>query len=153
MPIVITCWLKDSNGEKVAPKTLASQVQMSDGTLLEDKINNHNHDEKYELKGAAANALTEATSYTDVKIEELSEGFSSVIYQMYGDDIGDEGAPTIREIAKDEADTAFNNVKDLIFNIDYDNLLAFDTNEIVFNSELTASAILGKAVIGRMILF
>ena len=35
---VKSCWLKDRNGEKLAPKTLASQVQMSDGTLLEDKI-------------------------------------------------------------------------------------------------------------------
>ena len=31
-------WLKDSNGEKFAPKTLISQVQTSDGILLEDKI-------------------------------------------------------------------------------------------------------------------
>lgn len=35
---VKTGWLKDSNGEKFAPKTLTSQVQTSDGILLEDKI-------------------------------------------------------------------------------------------------------------------
>lgn len=40
MATLLTCWLKNNNGEKIAPKTLASQVQMSDGTFLEDKINN-----------------------------------------------------------------------------------------------------------------
>lgn len=35
---VKTGWLKDANGEKFAPKTLTSQVQTSDGTLLEDKV-------------------------------------------------------------------------------------------------------------------
>lgn len=38
MPTVKTGWLKDNNGEKFAPKTLLSQVQTSDGILLEDKI-------------------------------------------------------------------------------------------------------------------
>ena len=31
-------WLKDSNGDKFAPKTLISQVQASDGTSLDVKI-------------------------------------------------------------------------------------------------------------------
>lgn len=35
---VKTGWLKDKEGNKFAPKTLTSQVQTSDGTLLEDKI-------------------------------------------------------------------------------------------------------------------
>lgn len=35
---VKTGWLKDKNGDKFAPKTLTSQVQTSDGTLIEDKI-------------------------------------------------------------------------------------------------------------------
>jgi hypothetical protein len=35
---VKTGWLHDKNGDKFAPKTLTSQVQTSDGTLLEDKI-------------------------------------------------------------------------------------------------------------------
>lgn len=39
MPTTVkTGWLKDSNGDKFAPKTLTSQVQTSDGTMLEDKI-------------------------------------------------------------------------------------------------------------------
>jgi len=33
-----TGWLNDKNGDKFAPKTLTSQVQTSDGTLIEDKI-------------------------------------------------------------------------------------------------------------------
>ena len=32
-------WLHDNNGEKFAPKTLTSQVQTSDGVLIEDRIN------------------------------------------------------------------------------------------------------------------
>lgn len=35
---VKTGWLKDKNGDKFAPKTLTSQVQTNDGTLLEDKL-------------------------------------------------------------------------------------------------------------------
>lgn len=35
---VKTGWLKDKNGDKFAPKTLTSQVQTSDGILIEDKI-------------------------------------------------------------------------------------------------------------------
>ena len=31
-------WLHDKNGDKFAPKTLTSQVQTSDGVLLEDKL-------------------------------------------------------------------------------------------------------------------
>lgn len=39
MPTTIkTGWLKDKEGNKFAPKTLTSQVQTSDGTLIEDKI-------------------------------------------------------------------------------------------------------------------
>ena len=38
-----------------------------------------------------------------------------------------------------------------ILTIDYDNLLAFDTNELVFEAA-TTRAILGQAMLGRMIL-
>lgn len=31
-------WLEDKDGVKIAPKTLVSQVQTSDGVLLEDKL-------------------------------------------------------------------------------------------------------------------
>ena len=33
-----TGWLNDQNGDKFAPKTLVSQVQTNDGTLLEEKL-------------------------------------------------------------------------------------------------------------------
>ena len=78
---VKTGWLHDKNGDKFAPKTLISQVQTNDGSLLEDKIqsdleavkteifesiNNkedtsHNHDNEY---------------YTQVRVDELLEGKS-----------------------------------------------------------------------------
>ena len=35
---VKTGWLNDSNGDKFAPKTLISQVQTSDGILIEEKM-------------------------------------------------------------------------------------------------------------------
>jgi hypothetical protein len=38
-----------------------------------------------------------------------------------------------------------------IFNVDYDNLLAFDTTELVINSASTTS-VLGQAILGQMIL-
>lgn len=39
MPTTVkTGWLHDRNGDKFAPKTLTSQVQTSDGVLIEDKI-------------------------------------------------------------------------------------------------------------------
>lgn len=39
MPTTVkTGWLQDKNGDKFAPKTLTSQVQTNDGTLIEDKI-------------------------------------------------------------------------------------------------------------------
>lgn len=37
---IITGWLNDDNGEKFAPKTLSTQVLMSDGNNLENKIKN-----------------------------------------------------------------------------------------------------------------
>lgn len=40
MPTIKTGWLENKNGEKFAPKTLSSQVQTSEGVLLEDKIKN-----------------------------------------------------------------------------------------------------------------
>lgn len=76
---VKTGWLKDNNGEKFAPKTLSSQVQTSDGTLLEDKIqldlDNLKSEIKIDLENIDLSAyetienaqlkLNEAKSYTD----------------------------------------------------------------------------------------
>lgn len=72
----------------------------------------HKHDSLYDAKGSAADSLSYANAYTDENISALSEGFSEVIYQMYGDDISEDGAPTIRGIANDEANTALESAKD-----------------------------------------
>lgn len=88
---VKTGWLHDINGDKFAPKTLTSQVQTSDGTLLEDKIqadldaakaefdaalanksdSTHKHDDLYDAKNSANEALETAKGYTDSKTANL----------------------------------------------------------------------------------
>lgn len=50
MSTIKTGWLKNKNGEKFAPKTLSSQVQTADGTLLEEKINSDLDSLKQEIK-------------------------------------------------------------------------------------------------------
>lgn len=55
---VKTGWLNDKNGDKFAPRTLTSQVQTSDGTLLEDKI-------QADLEAAKTETLEESKKYTD----------------------------------------------------------------------------------------
>ena len=58
---VKTGWLNDKNGDKFAPKTLTSQVQTSDGTLFEDKL-------QIDLD----TTLATAQAYTDTKTAELA---------------------------------------------------------------------------------
>lgn len=58
---VKTGWLNDKNGDKFAPKTLTSQVQTSDGTLFEDK-----------LQTDLNTTLATAQAYTDTKTAELA---------------------------------------------------------------------------------
>ena len=73
---------------------------------LDNKIDSnatHNHDTKYDAKGSADTALETANAYTDEQVGALNEGFGNVIYQMYGSDLTEDGAPTIRQIAGDEA--------------------------------------------------
>ena len=53
-------WLKDSQGNKFAPKTLSSQVTTNDGILLEDKI--------YADLGTLE---TSVKGYTDIKVADL----------------------------------------------------------------------------------
>lgn len=65
----------------------------------------------YETKTDASSKLAEAKEYTDTSVGDLSEGFENVIFQMYGSDISEEGAPTIRAIATEEADTALASAK------------------------------------------
>lgn len=55
---VKTGWLKDNDGEHFAPKTLISQVQASDGTLLNDILDDLRETSstaEIELKGTIAN--------------------------------------------------------------------------------------------------
>lgn len=74
------------------------------GQEIDSKANaTHNHDTKYDAKGSADTALETANAYTDEQVGALNEGFSDVIYQMYGSDLAEDGAPTIRQIAGDEA--------------------------------------------------
>ena len=53
-------WLKDSQGNKFAPKTMSSQVIRDDGVVLEDKINQD-----------LANLETSVKEYTDTKVADL----------------------------------------------------------------------------------
>jgi hypothetical protein len=59
-----TGWLKDKNGDKFAPKTLASQVQTNDGILLEDKI-------QQDIENKITIALNSTKDYTDTEIANL----------------------------------------------------------------------------------
>ena len=66
---VKTGWLNDKNGDKFAPKTLTSQVQTSDGTLLEDKIQADLEAAKSYADNIVPEIITEVTSeVTDEQI-------------------------------------------------------------------------------------
>jgi hypothetical protein len=67
-------WLKDSQGNKFAPKTMSSQVIKDDGTLLEDKINLD---------------LSELRQYTNEELAKKSDkdhSHDDYITQEYADD-------------------------------------------------------------------
>lgn len=73
---VKTGWLNDKNGDKFAPKTLTSQVQMSDGTLLEDKLRNDLEVkvDKVDGKGLSTNDFTdEYKSKVDSAMQSYTE--------------------------------------------------------------------------------
>lgn len=96
-------WLKDNNGEKFAPKTLMTQVQAEDGTLIEDKIRNdintardeskvytdtiaagkadaiHNHDDAYYTKIEMDEALS-ATKEKDLIVTYQEGSISKVTH-------------------------------------------------------------------------
>lgn len=63
---VKTGWLKDKEGNKFAPKTLSSQIQTSDGILLEDKI-------KADLDAAKTEILENVTVPVDDALSSTSE--------------------------------------------------------------------------------
>lgn len=73
MPTTVkTGWLKDKNGDKFAPKTLASQVQTSDGTLIEDKIQADKED-ILSLISALSTAVNNFLDVDDETKDQLSE--------------------------------------------------------------------------------
>ena len=62
-----TGWLNDKNGNKFAPKTLMSQVQTSDGVLIEDKINNDLNEIKIYIDSKDVFVATyDVTTYQEV---------------------------------------------------------------------------------------
>ena len=75
-------WLKDKNGDKFAPKTLTSQVQTVDGTLIEDKIRSDIatlKDEVTELLSGKANTSHnhDDVYYTEAEIDTKLDILSS----------------------------------------------------------------------------
>lgn len=62
---VKTGWLNDKDGNKFAPKTLTSQVQTSDGVLLEDKI-------QADLDAAKEDILSNVTIEVDTELSSTS---------------------------------------------------------------------------------
>lgn len=79
-------------------------------TYTDNSVSNHNHDSKYDTKGAADASLSSGKAYTDEKVGELDSGFSEVILTMIGNDITEDGVPTIRSIAADEANNVQTNL-------------------------------------------
>ena len=70
---VKTGWLKDNNGDKFAPKTLTSQVQTSDGVLLEDKIQADLDTMKAEIQADIENIDLSAYETTEDAQSKLDE--------------------------------------------------------------------------------
>lgn len=76
--------------------TLVSEIKGYTEDAVSTKADSsHNH-----------NGIYYSKEEVDTSFYELNEGFSNVIYQMYGEDLTEEGAPTIRQIANDEATKA-----------------------------------------------
>lgn len=123
---VKTGWLKDKEGNKFAPKTLTSQVQTSDGTLFEDKIQadldeletsvNNKLDTStasstYETKTDAQGKLDTAKSYTDTKTSGLAST-SSVNTSINTHNTSTSAHDDIRALISDLS-TAVNNFLDV----------------------------------------
>lgn len=87
MPTTVkTGWLKDKNGDKFAPKTLTSQVQTSDGVLLEDKIQS-DLSTKINVSDIADNLITNSSSKVlsaaqGVVISDITDGLQNQISDL-----------------------------------------------------------------------
>lgn len=102
----------------------ASEVNQAVDILsgeIDSKANaTHNHkiSDVTNLQNTLDSNLESANAYTDETTNALSEGFSTVIMQMYGTDVTEDGAPTIRQIAYDEANKVQTNLDALDGNFD-----------------------------------
>ena len=102
----------------------ASEVNQAIDILsgeIDSKANaTHNHkiSDVTNLQNTLDSNLESANAYTDETTNALSEGFSTVIMQMYGTDVTEDGAPTIRQIAYDEANKVQTNLDALDGNFD-----------------------------------
>lgn len=79
-------WLKNENGEKVAPKTLASYVQTDDGTLLEDKIDEL--DNKIDKTGITLGLHTDGLIYIFINGNPTGDGIKINAEVVSGDVVG-----------------------------------------------------------------
>lgn len=100
-----TGWLNDKNGDKFAPKTLTSQIQTSDGTLLEDKITADIEAAKEDILKNVSIDIDDALSslsnyYTETEVDTKLGSKSDATHNH--DSVYD---------AKGSADTALNSAK------------------------------------------
>lgn len=85
---VKTGWLHDKNGDKFAPKTLTSQVQTSDGILIEDKIQTDLDAAKQEILESVSNVSIDvddalsSTSTNPVQNKVINEEFDAMADAM-----------------------------------------------------------------------
>lgn len=86
---VKTGWLKDKNGDKFAPKTLTSQVQTSNGVLIEDKIQAEISEELGVFRTNITKEFDEELNTLQTNIEKEFDAFDKrkmevVTPEMYG---------------------------------------------------------------------
>lgn len=73
---VKTGWLEDTNGEYFAPKTLTSQVQRSDGTLLDDIV--ASVEESLDAKTIKGTKITNSDAVYVKDVPENSAGYAKI---------------------------------------------------------------------------
>lgn len=84
----------------------------------------------------------------DTVQNQIDNAIKSMVIEVDGT-LSIDGAPADAKVVGD----TINNINSYIFNIDYDNLLAFDTYEIIFDTNIDdTTPILGEAILGQMIL-
>lgn len=99
-----TGWLKDKNGNKFAPKTLTSQVQTGDGTLLEDKIQD-------DLNAAKAEILDSIAENIDLSEYETTEDAQDKLAEAKS--YADTAAAAVKDDLLNGAGEAYDTLKEL----------------------------------------